>query len=88
MSLDKMPMFAWTMLIFAGMIVFAFPAVILATIMLELERDLGLPLFDTGKGGDALLWQDLFWFFERPEVYVIFTPAAGMVSMNAPAASA
>jgi cytochrome c oxidase subunit I+III len=81
MSLDKMPMFAWTMLIFAGMIVFAFPAVILATIMLELERALGWPFFIAAKGGDSLLWQHLFWFFGHPEVYIIFLPAAGMVSM-------
>ena len=46
MSLAKMPMFAWTMLIFAGMIVFAFPAVILATMMLEFERAFGWPFFD------------------------------------------
>jgi cytochrome c oxidase subunit I+III len=81
MALDKMPMFAWTMLIFAGMIVFAFPAVILATIMLELERALGWPFFIADKGGDALLWQHLFWFFGHPEVYIIFLPAAGMMSM-------
>jgi cytochrome c oxidase subunit I+III len=81
MSLDSMPMFAWTMLIFAGMIVFAFPAVILATMMLELERALGWPFFIAARGGDALLWQHLFWFFGHPEVYIIFLPAAGMVSM-------
>jgi cytochrome c oxidase subunit I+III len=84
MSLDRMPMFAWTMLIFAGMIVFAFPAVILATIMLELERAMGWPFFVPAKGGDALLWQHLFWFFGHPEVYIIFLPAAGMVSMIVP----
>jgi cytochrome c oxidase subunit I+III len=84
MSLDKMPMFAWTMLIFASMIVFAFPAVILATMMLELERALGWPFFAPHKGGDALLWQHLFWFFGHPEVYIIFLPAAGMVSMIVP----
>jgi len=81
MSLDKMPMFAWTLLIFAAMIVFAFPAVILATIMLELERAFGWPFFVAAKGGDALLWQHLFWFFGHPEVYIIFLPAAGMMSM-------
>jgi cytochrome c oxidase subunit I+III len=84
MSLEKMPMFAWTMLVFAAMIVFAFPAVILATIMLELERAFGLPFFMPEKGGDALLWQHLFWFFGHPEVYIIFLPAAGMVSMIIP----
>jgi cytochrome c oxidase subunit I+III len=81
MTLARMPMFAWTMLIFAMMVVFAFPAVILATIMLELERAFGWPFFIAAKGGDALLWQHLFWFFGHPEVYIIFLPAAGMVSM-------
>ena len=79
-----MPMFAWTMLVFAGMIVFAFPAVILATLLLELERAFGWPFFIPQKGGDPLLWQHLFWFFGHPEVYIIFLPAAGMVSMIVP----
>jgi cytochrome c oxidase subunit I+III len=87
MTLAKMPLFAWTMLIFAGMIVFAFPAVILATIMLELERAFGWPFFIAEQGGDPLLWQHLFWFFGHPEVYIIFLPAAGMVSMIVPAMS-
>ncbi len=84
MTLTRMPVFAWTMLIFAGMIVFAFPAVILATILLELERAFGWPFFIPERGGDALLWQHLFWFFGHPEVYIIFLPAAGMVSMIVP----
>ena len=84
MSLAKMPIFAWTMLIFAGMIIFAFPAVILATMLLELERAFGWPFFIAGKGGDPLLWQHLFWFFGHPEVYIIFLPAAGLVSMMVP----
>jgi cytochrome c oxidase subunit I+III len=81
MTLDKMPLFAWAMLIFAGMIIFAFPAVILATMLLEIERAFGWPFFTAAKGGDALLWQHLFWFFGHPEVYIIFLPAAGLVSM-------
>jgi cytochrome c oxidase subunit I len=85
MTLARMPVFAWSMLIFAVMIVFAFPAVILATALLELERAFGWPFFDPAKGGDPLLWQHLFWFFGHPEVYIIFLPAAGMVSMIVPA---
>jgi cytochrome c oxidase subunit I+III len=85
MSLGKMPIFAWAMLVFALMIVFAFPAVILATTLLELERAFDLPFFIADKGGDPLLWQHLFWFFGHPEVYIIFLPAAGMVSMIVPA---
>jgi cytochrome c oxidase subunit I+III len=84
MSLARMPIFAWSMLIFASMIMFAFPAVILATMMLEIERSFGWPFFTAALGGDALLWQHLFWFFGHPEVYIIFLPAAGLVSMIVP----
>jgi cytochrome c oxidase subunit I+III len=84
-SLDKLPVYAWAMLVFAFMIIFAFPAIILATLLLELERAFGWPFFIAEKGGDPLLWQHLFWFFGHPEVYIIFLPAAGMVSMIVPA---
>src|SRR5688500_12698079 len=84
MTLARMPIFAWAMLVFALMIVFAFPAVILGTLLLELERAFGWPFFSAERGGDALLWQHLFWFFGHPEVYIIFIPAAGMVSMIVP----
>lgn len=84
MSIEKMPIFAWSMLIFAAMIIFAFPAVIFATMLLEIERSFGWPFFTAAKGGDPLLWQHLFWFFGHPEVYIIFLPAAGLVSMIVP----
>jgi cytochrome c oxidase subunit I+III len=85
MSLDKMPVYCWAMLVFAGMIMVAFPAVILCTALLELERSFEWPFFVAEKGGDPLLWQHLFWFFGHPEVYIIFLPAAGVVSMIIPA---
>jgi cytochrome c oxidase subunit I+III len=85
MTLDKMPIYAWVMLVLAGMIIFAFPAVILATLLLEIERAFDWPFFIADRGGDPLLWQHLFWFFGHPEVYIIFLPAAGMVSMIIPA---
>ena len=81
MTLARMPLFAWAMLVFAGMILIAFPSVILATLLLELERALNWPFFDATRGGDPMLWQHLFWFFGHPEVYIIFLPAAGLVSM-------
>ncbi|WP_324261309.1 cbb3-type cytochrome c oxidase subunit I [Altererythrobacter sp. H2] len=81
MTLDKMPMFAWAMLVFAVMILVAFPAVILCTMLLEIERAFNWPFFDATRGGDPLLWQHLFWFFGHPEVYIIFIPAAGLMSM-------
>jgi cytochrome c oxidase subunit I+III len=84
MTLDKLPIFAWAMLIFACMIIIAFPAVILSTLLLELERALDWPFFDAARGGDPLLWQHLFWFFGHPEVYIIFLPAAGAMSTIIP----
>jgi cytochrome c oxidase subunit I+III len=87
MTLARMPMFAWAMLVFAAMILIAFPAVILATLLLELERALNWPFFDATRGGDPMLWQHLFWFFGHPEVYIIFLPAAGLVSMMVSALS-
>lgn len=84
MALGKMPIFAWYMLVTAGMILVGFPPLILASILLELERAFGLPFFDVTRGGDPLLWQHLFWIFGHPEVYIIFLPAAGMVSTLIP----
>jgi cytochrome c oxidase subunit I+III len=83
-SLSKMPIFAWSMLVFAGMVMFAFPSIVLATMMLELERAFDWPFFEPKRGGDPVLWQHLFWFFGHPEVYIIFLPAAGAVSMILP----
>ena len=84
MRLRDMPIFAWYMLVTAGMIMIGMPAVIAADILLELERAFGMPFYDATRGGDPLLWQHLFWLFGHPEVYIIFLPAAGMVSMMLP----
>lgn len=84
MSLDKMPIFAWYILATALMIVFGFPPLILGSILLELERAAGMPFFSVEGGGDPLLWQHLFWLFGHPEVYIIFLPAAGIVSTLVP----
>lgn len=84
MSLHKMPIFAWYILAMALMIVLGFPPLILASILLELERAAGMPFFEVAGGGDPLLWQHLFWLFGHPEVYIIFLPGAGIVSTLIP----
>ena len=84
MTLMRMPLFAWASLVAALMIIFAFPALIAGTLLLEMERAFDWPFFIPARGGDPLLWQHLFWFFGHPEVYIIFLPAAGMVSMMVP----
>ncbi len=80
MSLDRIPLFVWSMLVTAFMIIFAMPAVMLASTMLILDRLVSTHFFDSAVGGNAMLWQHLFWFFGHPEVYIIFLPATGMVS--------
>jgi cytochrome c oxidase subunit I+III len=84
MSLDRMPIFGWYMLVTAMMMVVAFPPLILASILLETERAFGLPFFDPTRGGDALLWQHLFWLFGHPDVYIIFLPMAALLSTIIP----
>jgi cytochrome c oxidase subunit I+III len=84
MTLRTMPLFCWTILVVALMIVFGFPPLILASILLEIERAANMPFFAVEGGGDPLLWQHLFWLFGHPEVYIIFLPAAGIVSTLIP----
>ncbi len=84
MALHRMPLFAWAMLVTAFMIVLGFPPLILGAIMLEVERAFDWPFFIADRGGDALLWQHLFWLFGHPEVYIIFLPATGLVSLMIP----
>jgi cytochrome c oxidase subunit I+III len=80
MSLSRMPLFVWAMLVTSFMIVFAIPAVEVASVYLILERLVGTHFFNPAAGGDPLLWQHAFWFFGHPEVYIIFIPATGMAA--------
>jgi len=84
MSLTRMPILMWYLLVTAFMIAIGFPPLIIGSILLEAERLLGLPFFDITQGGDPLLWQHLFWLFGHPEVYIIFLPGAGMVATMLP----
>jgi len=81
MTLSRMPLFAWAMLVVAAMIIFAMPSVALASSMLISDRLVGTQFYNQFEHGDALLWQHLFWFFGHPEVYIIFLPATGFVSV-------
>jgi cytochrome c oxidase subunit I+III len=84
MSLQRMPLFAWYILATSLMIVFGFPPVIMGSILLEIERAFGFVFYEPALGGDPLLWQHLFWLFGHPEVYIIFLPAAGVLSTLIP----
>ncbi len=84
MSLTRVPLYAWAMLITGVMILFAFTPLIVGSLLLELERGFGMQFFDPDLGGSSLLWQHLFWIFGHPEVYIQFLPATGIVSMVLP----
>jgi cytochrome c oxidase subunit I+III len=81
---DRMPLFAWYLLITALMMIVAFPPLILGSILLEVERAFNWPFFDPVRGGSPLPWQHLFWLFGHPEVYIIFLPTAGVISTALP----
>src|SRR5690606_359869 len=85
MALHRMPLFVWSVLVMAAMMLVAFPVLLTASLLLELQRKLNLPFYDPSAGGDPLLWQHLFWIFGHPEVYIQFIPAAGIVSTVIPA---
>ena len=82
MSLNRIPLYVWSMVVTAFMIVFAMPAVMLSSTLLSMDRltSVSTHFFNAAEGGDPILWQHLFWFFGHPEVYIIFIPATGFVS--------
>ncbi|MHB1122815.1 MAG: cytochrome c oxidase subunit I [Ramlibacter sp.] len=84
MTLNRVPLFVWAMLVTAFMVLFAMPAVMLASSALIMDRLVGTHFYNPAEGGDALLWQHLFWFFGHPEVYLIFIPGLGFLSAIIP----
>jgi cytochrome c oxidase subunit 1 len=80
MTLSRMPMFVWVMLIDSWLILVALPPLSAAQIMLELDRYLGANFFNTQNGGSAVLWQHYFWIFGHPEVYILIFPAFAILS--------
>lgn len=84
MAISRMPLFLYSTLTVSGTILFALPALTACCIFLELDRRWGTHFFKIAGGGDIFLWQQLFWFFGHPWVYVIFLPATGMLSLIIP----
>jgi cytochrome c oxidase subunit 1 len=79
----ELDIFSWTMLTQSGLILFAFPLLGSALVMLLLDRNFGTTFF-TVDGGSPVLWQHLFWFFGHPEVYILVLPPMGLVSLILP----
>jgi cytochrome c oxidase subunit 1/cytochrome c oxidase subunit I+III len=84
MTVNRMPLFVWSIIGMAFMVLFAVPAVTEAAFLLEMDRIFGTAFFDPARGGKPLLYQHLFWFWGHPEVYILFLPAVGIMLTTIP----
>ncbi|MFM1831652.1 MAG: cytochrome c oxidase subunit [Planctomycetota bacterium] len=84
MTLMRLPLMAWMMLVVAVLVITAIPVLTAAQVMLLLDRTLGAHFFDPQQEGSSVLWQHLFWFFGHPEVYILILPAFGFLSEIVP----
>jgi cytochrome c oxidase subunit 1 len=80
MTMFRMPIFTWDMLVTSFLVLIAFPVLTGAGIMLFADRHFGGHIFDANAGGVPILWQNLFWFFGHPEVYILILPMFGVVT--------
>src|SRR5207244_1792716 len=80
MTMFRMPIFTWNMLVTSVMVLLAFPVLTSALAMLFADRHLDAHIFEVQKGGTPVLWQHLFWFFGHPEVYIVALPFFGVVT--------
>jgi cytochrome c oxidase subunit 1 len=80
MTMFRMPILVWTVLVTSVLVVMATPVLASALIMLFIDRNYGGHFFDPATGGTAILWQNVFWFYSHPAVYIMVLPAMGMIS--------
>ena len=83
MTMLRMPIFTWNILVTSIMVLIAFPVLAAALLVLEIDRKLGAHIFDASSGG-AIMWQHLFWFFGHPEVYIVAIPFFGIATEIVP----
>jgi cytochrome c oxidase subunit 1 len=80
MTMFRLPILVWTVLVTSVLVLTATPVITSALVMLFIDRNYGGNFFDPATGGNAVLWQNVFWFYSHPAVYVMILPAMGMVS--------
>ena len=80
MTLFRMPILVWTVLVTSVLVLMGTPVLTSALVMLFIDRNFGGAFFDPTLGGSAILWQNIFWFYSHPAVYIMVLPGMGVIS--------